>query len=487
MFGKRKKRDHSQGLRSSSMKAGKDGSFIAKAHLFNPILIFWLSAIVIILTIGAGIAYIFAGHDDPLRKYYVMLSLVSFGLSSVSSLLFAVKADFEGTIGFFSMTVGGPAALWIIVMVVISHLPQSVPKEPSTIKVLSELSSDVERSLDWIDYGTWRNEKIGHVENIIKKDEVHHLKKFLVTTYYEGDSPKLTKAHISTLFIYNKKSVIKLQRISGEKTTSTIALPFKAYPTKPEAVPTSFLLQNSGTKDEVQLGTIFSGENRTDTPTNWASVTSNGELDCLIIAYYHEDAYPEGDYLLVDVKKYLDTTHLKPAILGKFSQIDLGIISFHGEIDHFNLWEMKNSLTTSSNKIPISFRLKSSTPEGIGEATHQAFKPWLETLSSFHQTWQSRHQKNPIQENAPQKKTLSSGSNNPWTCSCNRNNSDLLWHILDRIMVNFQAELKPEDQDAPDLTRLFANKKSGKIYQMKNMRYPVMGIFEWKANGAQTE
>jgi hypothetical protein len=60
--------------------------------------------------------------DDHIIRYRVTLLLLFFSISSASSLIFSAKARLEGNFYGLALTIGGPATLWIVALLLFSYV-----------------------------------------------------------------------------------------------------------------------------------------------------------------------------------------------------------------------------------------------------------------------------------------------------------------------------------------------------------------------------
>src|SRR5688572_26216288 len=89
----------------------------------HPLAVLLICGLVIV---GAAATVIYATVIKPPETrmtYNVVVALACFMASSVSGLLFATtNVNIKGTTGIFALTVGGPAALWLVALIVVSQI-----------------------------------------------------------------------------------------------------------------------------------------------------------------------------------------------------------------------------------------------------------------------------------------------------------------------------------------------------------------------------
>ena len=85
-----------------------------------PILVFSLAALVILGALGAVIYWVFGASAQ--LQYPMIVALLCFALSTVACLLFASNAKLNATLPIASITMGGPAVIWIGTLVLFAYL-----------------------------------------------------------------------------------------------------------------------------------------------------------------------------------------------------------------------------------------------------------------------------------------------------------------------------------------------------------------------------
>src|SRR5262245_50494545 len=66
--------------------------------------------------------YLILNINDPSAKYRFMVCLLCFCLSALMGLMFVSNAKLEGTAGAFSITVGGPSAVFLVTLLVFNSI-----------------------------------------------------------------------------------------------------------------------------------------------------------------------------------------------------------------------------------------------------------------------------------------------------------------------------------------------------------------------------
>ena len=73
---------------------------------------------VIVVAIASAIVVLFLFPTPSVVQYRLTISLLCFALSSVAGLLFAANVEIKGSVGKLSLTLAGPAALWVATLIV---------------------------------------------------------------------------------------------------------------------------------------------------------------------------------------------------------------------------------------------------------------------------------------------------------------------------------------------------------------------------------
>jgi len=72
----------------------------------------------IIAAIACTIVVLFLFPTPSVVQYRLTISLLCFALSSVAGLLFAANVEIKGSVGKLSLTLAGPAALWVATLII---------------------------------------------------------------------------------------------------------------------------------------------------------------------------------------------------------------------------------------------------------------------------------------------------------------------------------------------------------------------------------
>jgi len=89
----------------------------------------WIIALAFIVILGAiasVIVILFFVPSPTIVQYRITVALICFALSSIAGLLFAAKVQIKGTVGLFSITLGGTAVLWFAALFIFNYIfPES--------------------------------------------------------------------------------------------------------------------------------------------------------------------------------------------------------------------------------------------------------------------------------------------------------------------------------------------------------------------------
>jgi hypothetical protein len=77
-----------------------------------------LCGAVIIAAVTSAIVILFLFPTPSIVQYRLTVSLLCFALSSVAGLLFAANVEIKGSVGKLSLTLAGPAALWVATLII---------------------------------------------------------------------------------------------------------------------------------------------------------------------------------------------------------------------------------------------------------------------------------------------------------------------------------------------------------------------------------
>jgi hypothetical protein len=256
--------------------------------LIPPILVFSLAALVILAALGAVIYWVF-GTTSQLQ-YPMIVALLCFALSTVACLLFASQAKLNATLPIASITMGGPAVIWIGTLILFAYLfPVPPVSQQSVVDILrmQQIREGWRPFPDWV-------KQLGELGKEVLQNESSHVRHTLDVLYYTGiGRQKISSPIIDHLYVYpDDKTALEFTRLRGAK--SDIAeIYFKAHPTE-SGTATSMLLAKS--RDAIVVAEM-SGQ------SDWTEVRSEN-LDCLIVTIYDEGLLQRGDFVYFGTNKY---------------------------------------------------------------------------------------------------------------------------------------------------------------------------------------
>ncbi len=248
-------------------------------------------------------------------------------------------------LGRWTFNLGGAIAIWFIVSAVTSRYFGSDPKVQHWAAALTP-NSDVEhdyRMRGFEYYRDWK-ESLGAFKRVIEKSERHFIEDLLPKVFYHGpfDLVKPEKVTIKTLFCFSKGRAVKFQRIQGVKRTDN------------KKSPRVYLPQTSSTQGNPPSGLHFIRDEHGGHETarhshgDWKQVPWPN-IDILLVAVYEGDDIESGDYVYVDVSKYIDFER------GDAATVEIAIVA-DKPVREFHVWEVAASPATTERPIPLMFR-----------------------------------------------------------------------------------------------------------------------------------
>lgn len=333
---------------------------------------FGLAAVVIVGAVAAVWAFLFAVRRQTRAQYRVVIVLLFFALSCVTSILFATssQAELRGGLEGFSFTVIGPAALWLIGLFAFfrfvpeDSLFRNPGEDPDSLKAITTCIAEIEGNQGWSTYSDWKD-KLRGFQYLFDIAETATLKNLLHATYFTHEAEKLNEPRISTLWLYFPKSILKIQRIRGRKEGARASIRFSSNPTAVSANATSVFLVG----DKVGGGSLSAVLGFTENDViqyRGLQEVAFEPVDCLILTLYDD---PEmEDYLLVDMKRFS---------LQNQGSAEIAVACFEKKILASSLWTIKQPVFAGEGRIPLAIRKSpGTTPSGPSAD----FGDWLATV-----------------------------------------------------------------------------------------------------------
>jgi hypothetical protein len=251
-----------------------------------------------------------------------------------------------GSVGTLTFNIAGPAAVWAAVFLITTHVfatkAGAAFDEPYTL-VPNKTLEQRDRMLGFDYYRTWYA-NLNAFRRVIEKSELHFIDDLLPKVFYHGPYGLLKPRRVvnSTLFVFSKGRAVKLQRIRGSVRTegekrSRVYLPHT--PSTPGG--------------QISCLHFIRGENgitqtACHTHGDWKEAPLNN-IDILLVAVYENDELENGDYIYVDVSKYVDLERMDDAV------VELAVVSDR-LIEEYNVWEVSASLASTEKPVPLMFR-----------------------------------------------------------------------------------------------------------------------------------
>lgn len=251
-----------------------------------------------------------------------------------------------GSVGALTFNIAGPVAVWAAVFLITTHVfalkTGAAPDEPYTL-VPNKTLERRDRMLGFDYYRTWYA-NLDAFRRVIEKSELHFIDDLLPKVFYHGPYGLLKPQRVvnSTLFVFSKGRAVKLQRIQGSVRTEG---------EKRSRVYLPHTLSTPG--GQISCLHFIRGENGVTqtachTHGDWKEAPLNN-IDILLVAIYENDELENGDYVYVDVSKYVDLERMDDAV------VELAVISDR-LIEEYNVWEVSSSLASTEKPVPLMFR-----------------------------------------------------------------------------------------------------------------------------------
>jgi hypothetical protein len=302
---------------------------------------------------GVLLYYFFARTNKFLDAFHQKLAMGLFSVTVTTIVVILglalpvdVLGQLSGRIGFITFTLAGPPAIWVVVFLITAKVFNSPVLGADLELNFVALGRNLEphyRRLGWNHYRHWRAE-LNSYQRVIERSELHFIDDLLPKVFYHGrfDLLKPQRVTNTTLFFFSQKGAVKFQRIQGEARIengkrSEIYLPQTS--STPEGRTTCLhFIRN---EDRLaQTGKHTHGE--------W-KIAPFKNIDMLLVAVYENDELEDGDYVYIDVSKYIDLESMDSAALNMMIVSDRCI-------EEYNVWEVAASLVSTEKPVPLMFR-----------------------------------------------------------------------------------------------------------------------------------
>ena len=340
----------------------------------NPKYLFFVAAVTVLVALAATVVYVFFEQEREPVTYVVVVVLLFFALSTASSLLFANAAALKGTVMGVTVSIVGPAALWFAGMLMFFYMlppeelfPAQRSEDLDSIADVLSVAADLERRHGWSTYEDWKAHQTT-VRELFDDEESHTLGSLLAIMFETKDVSKVIKPHVTTMFVYFKQGVVKLQRIQGSREGAKAHIRFQSTPTKEGASAKSALFIGDRRRGRLVLENAIT--DITSRGRRGIEEISSDPVDCFILTLYDDPVIE--DYLVVNMRRFSNYDG---------GVVDLAAVSLDPAfpIADASLWYMKPALSSLRRPPPLVF-LDARGNETDSKRIHSQLQPWLDTL-----------------------------------------------------------------------------------------------------------
>jgi len=285
-------------------------------------------------------------------------ALMSIGITALVVSLAAVRPGFVTgiaatvTVDKGIITLGGPIAVLYSAYKSISGVRATHSLKVTDYTNVKSVIEHQFRLAAFKYYRDWQPE-LGDFGKVIEdqEKELHFIEDLLPKVFYHGRHELLKPKDVTltTFFFFSKQKAIKFQRIEG---TVRVApgkrsqIYLAQTPSTPAGRTPGFHFFRSGS-GEILAGKHVHGE--------WKDVQGK-KFNLLIVSKYDEDDDPNGDYIFVDVSKYVDFH------TGDNATVRFALVSDR-PTNEFDIWDVSASLVTTARPVPLIFRRLHSMSE----------------------------------------------------------------------------------------------------------------------------
>jgi hypothetical protein len=176
-------------------------------------------AAMLAVSLGTAI-YMTVTSSDHIIHYRVILLLLFFSISAASSLIFtsAPNVKLEGNLMGLALSIGGPATMWLVALLLFSHFYEEIKIQESNLQsMIGEYVGSL-RKAEWKPYPDWRREHES-LSKYLGPDDSSRVRTLLWAAHFTPPGAKLVLPVVSTLFVFfpNKNSLKVQRRLWGRK------------------------------------------------------------------------------------------------------------------------------------------------------------------------------------------------------------------------------------------------------------------------------
>jgi hypothetical protein len=343
-----------------------------------------LSGFVILVTALAVIWFVFGVKEQNRIQYRIIIILLFFALSCVSSLLFASNAEIRGNIGALTLVIAGPAAVWFGGFLLFDRIfpedkafPLAAPHDWTTIDGFAKLLRDREHQLGWEMYSEWRNRVSDtYMKLFTRGNEEYICKNLLEAACFAHGKNRIERVSVATAFFYfyngalekDPGYIVKIQRIVGIKRDLNPAyIRFTSNPSFQQRIPEAVFLDGRNNKDRLTIADAFTDLNREGVRKEGFHAVLHERVDCCIVSGYSDYPTNREDYALVDLSRFSSTN---------LGQVVFGVLMPNVTKD-FTIHTMRGSLFVPKDDTPLSFLTQHPEVSGDTQLLNEKLGPWL--------------------------------------------------------------------------------------------------------------
>jgi hypothetical protein len=281
--------------------------------------------------------------DDPYKK--VLLSLfITLLLSLPAANPDWYKVDGNSVKGqYWGLTIAlvGTGAVFFIVYTTL-HRTIRTGSPDLVFESYKQAIEYTEKERRLVGYEVWIT-AIDKCRAVVEHDQWSFINEMLPKAYYHGPGEyrRLSEVSIHTYFFYTANTVYKIQRIDGKPShDGPVHLYDPSSPSLATGKATSVIVTMNENKDDVEVRGGKAG--------TW--IECNRQFaQAYILSKYDMDLLVQGDYLYLDLAKYVDGAAVAD------SDITL-LVSCNKAILQPTIWEMHPSSLINRKPLPILFR-----------------------------------------------------------------------------------------------------------------------------------